>query len=75
MAEATMGSLTREQVEQFKRDGYLAIPGHASKEQCQKLISRIGELLRDFDPEATRRSVFSTTNQVGCSLKGMLCFC
>jgi hypothetical protein len=66
-----VGSLTKEQVEQFHRDGYLAIPNHATKEECQELISRIGEILKDFDPEATRRSVFTTKDQVASTQQGM----
>ncbi|KAI0036856.1 phytanoyl-CoA dioxygenase [Vararia minispora EC-137] len=41
--------LTLEQVEQFRKNGYLVIPGFLSEDQTMSLLQRSKELLRDFD--------------------------
>ncbi len=56
------GSLTAEQLAQWSADGFLAIEGFYSDEQCLALRQRALGLIADFDPaEAT--SVFSTTDK------------
>ena len=58
----SQGSLTSEQLAQWNADGYLAIEGFYSDEQCLALRQRALGLIEDFDPtEAT--SVFSTTDK------------
>ncbi|KAK9814685.1 hypothetical protein WJX72_009793 [[Myrmecia] bisecta] len=53
--------LTAQQVEQYRRDGYLVVPGWAGPEQLQEMRQRAEELVDMFDPESI--SVFSTRNQ------------
>ena len=48
---------------QFHEQGYLALPGFASVEECKALQKRIAALTEQFDPQ-TVRSIFSTKNQV-----------
>ncbi|CAG9467563.1 unnamed protein product [Pedinophyceae sp. YPF-701] len=54
--------LTDEQVEQYRRDGYVALEGFASREECAGLMRRMGMIVERFDP-AEQRSVFSTRKQ------------
>ncbi|KAI3436792.1 hypothetical protein D9Q98_006203 [Chlorella vulgaris] len=53
--------LSVEQLEQFKRDGFLVVEGFASLEEVAALKQRGEELVEAWDPEAI--SVFSTRNQ------------
>lgn len=54
--------LTADQRASYDRDGFLALPGFASRTECAKLMARAGGLVDGFDAEA-HRSVFSTTDQ------------
>lgn len=55
------GTLTEEQKRQFTRDGFLAIEGFASKEECNELKAQVMKLVDAFDPHEI--SFFSSTNQ------------
>lgn len=54
--------LSTEQVEEFKKDGYLVIKDFATPEEIELMNKRAVELLHSFDP-STLESVFSTKNQ------------
>ena len=58
--------LTREQLQKYKRDGFLVIQDFVSATQCAELRARAGELLAEFDPQAVR-SIFSTREQTRTS--------
>lgn len=64
-ARSTISGLTKEQVEQFHQDGFLALPGFASKEQVAALMQRCHEMVEAWDPqlEARRLSVFTTKEE------------
>jgi phytanoyl-CoA hydroxylase len=59
-------ALTSIQLEQFNRDGYLAIDDFASADDCDALRGRAEELVREFDPR-TVVSIFSTHEQTRTS--------
>ncbi|KAF6249728.1 hypothetical protein COO60DRAFT_1706389 [Scenedesmus sp. NREL 46B-D3] len=52
-------------VQKFREDGYLALPGFASKQQVAALMQRANELVEQWDPdiEARRFSVFTTKEE------------
>lgn len=52
------GGLTEQQVARFREDGFLVVPGFASKQEVAALRARAGELVEGFDPESI--SIFST---------------
>jgi len=52
--------LTPQLVDQFKRDGYLVIPGFLSNEEVGSLLKRSKELLQDFDLEEHPMTRFTT---------------
>jgi phytanoyl-CoA hydroxylase len=54
--------LGAEDIERFERDGFLVCEDFVSREACDELIERAGELLAGFDPSA-HRSVFTTKEQ------------
>lgn len=54
--------LTDDQIQSFRRDGYLMLGEFADAADCDALIDRAGQLVDGFDP-ATVRSVFTTTDQ------------
>ena len=54
--------LTDDQIQAFRRDGFLMLAGFADTAMCDALIERAGHLVDGFDP-ASVRSVFSTTDQ------------
>jgi len=54
--------LRPDRVADFERDGYLALPGFASRGTCEAMAARARELVAAFDP-GTVASVFSTTDQ------------
>lgn len=54
--------LTGEQIQAFRRNGYLKIEGFADPIACDRLMARAADLIDGFDP-ASVRSVFSTTEQ------------
>eukprot|EP00878_Enallax_costatus_P002888 GHUV01003082.1.p1 GENE.GHUV01003082.1~~GHUV01003082.1.p1 ORF type:complete len:349 (+),score=56.95 GHUV01003082.1:509-1555(+) len=64
-AQSTVAGLTQEQVDRFHHDGFLALPGFASKEQIRAMMQRCNELVESWDPqlESRRFSVFSTKEQ------------
>jgi hypothetical protein len=57
--------LTPELVSKFREDGYLALPGFASKQQVAAMMQRANELVEQWDPdiEARRFSVFTTKEE------------
>jgi len=57
--------LTRDQVDQFERVGFLALPGFATKEQVSNMMQRANEMVEAWDPELEKRrfSVFSTKEE------------
>eukprot|EP01098_Paradermamoeba_levis_P007372 TRINITY_DN3040_c0_g1_i1.p1 TRINITY_DN3040_c0_g1~~TRINITY_DN3040_c0_g1_i1.p1 ORF type:complete len:226 (+),score=52.58 TRINITY_DN3040_c0_g1_i1:124-801(+) len=54
--------LTKEQLEQFERDGFLIIPGFKSAEECDQLRAQAKELVDQFDPK-DNFPIFSTIEQ------------
>lgn len=54
------------QLDQFRRDGFLIIEGFNSDSECDALITRAGELSRDFDYSG-HPSVFQTSEQTRTS--------
>jgi phytanoyl-CoA hydroxylase len=54
--------LTEAQREQYKRDGYLVLPGFKSSAQIAALRERAAQIVDAFDP-AESRSVFTTREQ------------
>lgn len=61
-----MYGLTLEQLQQYKRDGFLVIEDFASAAECAALRKRAGELLAGFDPQEIK-SIFSTREQTRTS--------
>lgn len=55
--------LTAEQIEFFEKNGYLTIPDFWTRETCDRLKRRAGEILEAFDVDS-HRSVFTTNDQV-----------
>lgn len=51
------------QIEQFNRDGFLAIPGWLDEPTVDSLKAACNQLLDDFRPETVPRSIFSTDEQ------------
>jgi phytanoyl-CoA hydroxylase len=58
---AVVPGLTPEQRASFNDNGFLVLEGFASAEDCQKMMTRMGELVDGFDPSSI--SIFSTKNQ------------
>jgi phytanoyl-CoA hydroxylase len=54
--------LNREQLELFRRDGFLVLPDFVALDDCARLRQRADELVTGFDPQA-RVSIFSTVEQ------------
>ena len=54
--------LSTDQVEAFRRDGFLVVEGFVAAAVCDALRARMAELLARFDPEGVR-TVFSTEDQ------------
>ena len=57
--------LSAEQLESFRRDGFLVIENFVRTEVCDLLRGRAGELVRAFEPDVV--SVFSTREQTRTS--------
>ena len=57
--------LTPEQLEAYKRDGFLVVEDFAAPEECDRLRARAGELVAAFETETV--SVFSTREQTRTS--------
>ncbi|GAX77540.1 hypothetical protein CEUSTIGMA_g4984.t1 [Chlamydomonas eustigma] len=62
VAEVSHGILSKEQINQFNRDGFLVLPDFATSEEVSTLRKRANELVQGFDPESSS-SIFSTKNQ------------
>jgi phytanoyl-CoA hydroxylase len=58
-----MTTLTCEQVQQYQRDGYLALPDFKSAQQIAALRLRAEQLVDAFDP-ASSKTIFTTNDQV-----------
>src|SRR5436853_4600459 len=58
--------MNRSEVDQYERDGFLALKDFVSDEACDALRARANELVRDFDP-AGLISIFSTREQTRTS--------
>lgn len=59
--------LSEKQVEDFHKNGYLAIPKYFSRAQCEQLRTEIAHVAASFDPLQHRTTVFSTLKQTGNS--------
>ena len=55
--------LSDEQRADFRRDGFLVLPGFASRAACAELKARAEALVDDFEPDAGVRSIFTTNEQ------------
>jgi phytanoyl-CoA hydroxylase len=55
-------SLSLDQITQYQRDGFLVLEDFVDDQACDRLRTRAGELVRDFDPDGVV-SVFSTHEQ------------
>src|SRR6266571_6853031 len=58
--------VTREQLAEYERDGFLVLEKFADPSACDRLRSRAEELVREFDP-AGIMSIFSTHEQTRTS--------
>ena len=58
--------MTSAELDQYERDGFLALKDFVSDEACDALRARANELVRDFDP-AGAVSIFSTREQTRTS--------
>jgi phytanoyl-CoA hydroxylase len=58
-------TLTRDQVEAWERDGFLAIPDAIPLDRCDGLMARAAEIVEAFDPQTV--SIFSTHEQTRTS--------
>lgn len=54
--------LTSEQIERFRRDGFLVVPGFVSFEECAALRRRANEIVDEWQP-SEQRTVFTTETQ------------
>lgn len=61
-----MMRLTKRQLAQYGRDGFLVVEGFTSAEECDRLRQRAAELVAEFDPAGVI-SVFSTHEQARTS--------
>lgn len=60
-----MLGLTQEQIDQFKRDGCIAIPNELSPEQVKELLTQSHRLLDEFPLENHPMTQFTTGENVG----------
>ncbi len=58
-------ALDQTQIDAWKRDGFLAIPGAVPLDRCEELMARADEIVDAFDP--TTVSIFSTHEQTRTS--------
>lgn len=65
MAEPT--TLPTDLRERFDRDGFVVLPDFVDPESCDALRDRANRLVREFRPDATVRSIFSTNEQTRTS--------
>jgi phytanoyl-CoA hydroxylase len=54
--------LTRDQVDDYRRDGFLVLPGFVPLTDCERLRDRANEIVDAWEPSATR-TVFTTNEQ------------
>ncbi len=59
---APAGRLSRADIERFRADGFLVLPGFTSAESCDTVRARAAELVAAFEPGDVR-SVFTTNEQ------------
>jgi phytanoyl-CoA hydroxylase len=52
-----------EQLADFRRDGFLVLPGFVSPAACAELKARAEALVDDFEPDEGVRSIFTTNEQ------------
>eukprot|EP00246_Nothoceros_aenigmaticus_P000292 TRINITY_DN10443_c0_g1_i2.p1 TRINITY_DN10443_c0_g1~~TRINITY_DN10443_c0_g1_i2.p1 ORF type:complete len:220 (+),score=33.86 TRINITY_DN10443_c0_g1_i2:217-876(+) len=62
MAFDPIQGLSPQQVSFLESEGYLVLEKFASKDECEKLIRRMEELVNDFDPCTI--SIFSTSDEM-----------
>ena len=55
--------LSPEQLDDFRRDGFLALPGFVDPAACAQLKARAEALVDDFEPDEGVRSIFTTNEQ------------
>ena len=60
MGVAFDGTLTPEQVDTYRKDGFLVIPDFASPDEVAGMLRRADELVEAFDPSSVPRSIFTT---------------
>lgn len=72
--------LTAAQIERYRADGYLVLPGFKTADEVAALRRRAGEIVEAFEP-GTKRTIFSTTDQARgtgdeflASAEGIHCF-
>ena len=53
--------LTPAQLERYRTDGFIVLPGFVDRDACAALRHRAGEIIADFAPRRERASIFSTT--------------
>jgi phytanoyl-CoA hydroxylase len=63
---ARMSNLNAQQLDAYKRDGFLVIENFVSRQACEALRARALELVAGFDPTEVR-SIFSTHEQTRTS--------
>jgi len=56
-----MSGLTEEQINQFRKDGILVVPGFLEQAEVASIRSACTQLVEDMDPQK-HRGIFSTTN-------------
>ena len=59
--------LSADQVADYRRDGFLCLPGFVDPAACSELKLRAEELVDGFEPDDTVRSIFSTAEQTRTS--------
>lgn len=52
-------SLSQDELDRFRRDGFLVLPGFVAADRCDALRARMAELMAGFDPAGVR-TVFAT---------------
>ena len=58
--------LSREQLQQYEREGFLVLRNFVDANACDRLRSRAGDLVGEFDPQEIV-SIFSTREQTRTS--------
>ena len=57
------GELTSEQIDKFRKDGFLVLPDFASPDEVHAMLARAATLVTEFDPSTHPKSIFSTKDQ------------